>query len=160
MSAALVELADAIATKVGAIAWAGGAFAVEATYADADELLEAADSEDVKVSVVVPNDYDRIELDTKASTARTATFEVVIRRKFGTSDQDSGTGEVTKSKIDELVWLAELIALSTTFTRLSGYPDAAWRASDHDPLFDRARLRQQRQFFSVTLLTFEIHSAL
>ena len=42
MSAILVELTDALVTKIAAITWSGGAFTTQATYADVDELLDAA----------------------------------------------------------------------------------------------------------------------
>jgi hypothetical protein len=160
MAAALITLTNALVTLLSATPWSGGSFTVASTYADADELLEATEGEDATVDVIVPDNYDRIELDTKGSTARTVTVEVVVRRKFGVDDQDGSTGSIDDAAVNDLVELVETIALMGTYDRLADYAAAAWLASDHDPLFDRTRLRKNFQFFSVTLLTFEIHSAL
>jgi hypothetical protein len=131
-----------------------------AGYLYFDELLDAATGEDVRIDVIVPNEIDAIDLESRELATRTVTVEVVLRRQFGVDDQASATGAIDKPKIDALVELAESLGLSATFERLAGFDAAAWVGSAHDPLFDRARLRQQRQFFSVTLLTFEISSAL
>ncbi len=160
MSAILVQLTDALVTRIQALEWTGGEFVAEATYADADELLDASIGEEVRIDVVVPSDFETVELETRGSAKRVATVEIVLRKKFGPADQANETGRIEKAEIDALLELAERLGLAATYERLTDFTDAAWTGSDHDPLFDRKRLRQERQFFSVILITFEIHAAL
>lgn len=155
----VVKLADAIAARLATLTWNGGAFTVTATYATVDELLEAPDTEDARIAVVVPDSIDAEELEARASVAREISVDVVLRRRFGTAEQNVA-GEVAKSEIDALVELAETLGLAPIYARMDDMPEAAWIETEQERLFDREQLRQKRLFFSVTTLTFAVSTNL
>lgn len=159
-AAVVVQLADALVARLQTVSFAGGPLTVARTYSDADELLEQASSDDTLIDVVVPSFFDSEELLTRDKIVRTVTIEIVIRRKLGPDDETDATGRLDPAAVDQLVELAERLSLAATYDRLDDFPSAAWTRSAHDPLFDRPRLRQHRQFFSSVLITFEITSAL
>lgn len=161
MASQLNTLVDALVTHINAMAWTGTAFEARKCYSGAlDEQLTDADGEGVKVDVVVPEEYDEIELDTHGSTGRTATIDIVIRRKFAAQDGDHLTGEIPTEQVAELIDLGESLSLVATHDRLAGAPNAAWMASEHSPVYRRDHLRQLRQFTGAVAITFKIHNDL
>lgn len=159
MASDILQLADAIVTRLNALDWNGTEYEARRSFAGClDEQLVGQDVEGIKIDVIVPEDYDDIELITRGSVAKVATFDVVIRRKFASEDNDADSGEVPTSQVEELVELGELLALGTTWDRLADYPGAAWDASDHSPIYRRDHLRELRQFTGAVALTFRIHA--
>ena len=161
MASVLIDVGEALVDTLNAIDWSGTDFTARLSFASVDdEELTDADDEAVQVDVIVPEEFDDVTLDTKATVVRQATFDVVIRRKFRTQDNDAATGQVDLEQVKELIELGEQLILAATFARMSGATNAAWIAADHNPIYRRDHLRQLRQFTGVVAITFEIESDL
>lgn len=161
MASVLVQVADALVDTLNGLTWAGTTYEARKTYADVfdEELIDAAD-DSIKVDVIVPEEFDEVALDARGLVRRVATFNVVIRRKFATQDNDAKTGEVSVEQIAELIELGELLSTGTIFGRMAGFTSAAWIESEHAPIYRRDHLRQLRQFTGAVAITFEITSDL
>jgi hypothetical protein len=159
VASVLIQLVDAVVTAVNAAGWSGESFTAVKSYAEADSLLSESSAESLQVEVLVPEGYDDVELESRGLVTRTATVEVVIRKRFGMAAQES-SGRIDPDDIDPLVELAELLAESVIYDRMTGLTAAAWIESQNDPVYRRDHLREHRQFTSVVLLTFEISSAI
>lgn len=159
MASDILQLADAIVTRLNSLDWNGTEFEARRSFAGClDEQLVGQDVAGIKIDVIVPEEYDDIELITNGAVAKVATFGIVIRRKFASEDNDAYSGEVPTSQVDELIALGEVLALGTTWERLADYPDAAWDASEHSPIYRRDHLRELRQFTGAVALTFRVHA--
>ncbi len=161
MASVLIQVGEALVDTLNAMNWSGITFEARLSFANVDdEELTDADDEAVQIDVIVPEEFDDVAIDTKATVVRQATFDVVIRRKFRTQDNDAATGEIDLDQVKELIELGEQLSLAATFERMSDAANAAWINSDHNPIYRRDHLRQLRQFTGVVAITFEIESDL
>ncbi len=161
MASVLIQVGEALVDTLNAMNWSGITFEARLSFANVDdEELTDADDEAVQIDVIVPEEFDDVAIDTKATVVRQATFDVVTRRKFRTQDNDAATGKIDLDQVKELIELGEHLSLAATFERMSDAANAAWINSDHNPIYRRDHLRQLRQFTGVVAITFEIESDL
>lgn len=162
MSSVVVQIADALVEILRGISWDGVTYRVRRTYLDClDEQLGEA-TQDVDVAVIVPGQYDTVDLETRGSVEREAAFPVVVRRKFNADDIDQATGAIQEQLIDELMELVETLSEGAVAAAIaSGEAGSRFVPPvDHDPIYRRDHLRTLRQFTAGFTLTFAISSAL
>ncbi len=137
---AIAALADAVAAHVSAGSYGRPVTAVR-LYQPAFTL---EDLKDLRVSVV-PRTAQMTPV-TRDSLAVEYVIDVGVQKKLPADGADAA--------IDQLLELVEAIAERLRFTRMEGYPDAAWVGISHEPVVSSESLEQHRVFTSVLSVTY------
>lgn len=161
MSSAAVLLADELVEALQAATWSGVSYTARRTFFDCRDEQMADGLPDVDVAVLVPDGYESVELETRESIERRVVVDVVIRKRFATTDAEDSTGEIQQQLLAELADLAETLSEAAVTAGMTGLGGGLFVPPlEHDPLYRRDHLRTLRQFTSVFSLTFDIPSEL
>lgn len=164
-----VQITQAVTAHIQAAVTAGSlsqTIILERSYADWHLELAAADGTEAgteperpRVDVVLVTTAQETELIARRAIGYSVQVDVAIRQRLGQEMQDSDTGRVDVTKVDELMYLTQQINELCIPQRLTGLTDAVWESTRIlvSPLVKH--LRELRQFTSVLRLTFRMPKA-
>lgn len=156
MTAALVEVAEAITREIGEIPDLVRDVEAERSYADWDLPLEEFD--ELRVDVV-PVNVSEIELETRGAALHVVRSYIAVRYRFRPEER-TDIGRVDVAEVDELILLLQQI--NNYFInggqgrRLLFMPEAVWTASDVRTWYMREHLREMAQFTGIIELKYEV----
>lgn len=160
MMAVLSDIADAITTELNGHTWSQ-AFTAERSYADWNEKL--VDAEVLHVDVVPWRTADD-ELDDRGEITYRCDIDVLIRKRFGLTDQQID-GRIANEDVDDLLglhqeirefWLPSHDNVNQTGRRLTDVPNASWVATRSMADYVRPHFKQHRQYTGWLRITFEL----
>lgn len=155
----LVDVADAITGAMNEYELWSLDFDAERSYAD--WAMELKDLDTLHVDVVPSPSIDG-EIEDRRHAKLTVGFDVGIRKRFGTDDQDGDTGRIERESIDELVNLVQEIWLWLIMQnyRVTDAGTAVWKESRIVSGFSRRDLRKNRQFSGIIRTSYEVERSL
>lgn len=162
MSAIEIDIAEAIKDELNGEAFSQR-FEAERNYADASKLLTDMDTLHVDV---VPWRAESTLAD-RGELEYTVETDVVIRKRFGVTEQSPSTGEIPVATIDELMGLRQEISefftpsavTGQTGRELTAVPNASWQETKVMASYVRPHLKQNRQFTGWIRLTYQVSRA-
>lgn len=169
LCAAAEQIAAAIDTQRKAGGFAVSEFVTEWDFEGRVKDQELSD-DDLHVRVIVPRKYDQIEREDKNTLSYSASFDVDVRQKLGTSKQTSSQ-DIEVNELDVLVRLVEQIhaffSLTLNEARVELASHSMWAEwiDQRDGVPGRSQvliaysvkyLRERRQFYAVCRELFEV----
>ncbi len=155
MAAVLVDAAEAVKTGLNS-ASLSQSFRAERSYADWDMELEDIDTLRVDVVPVAHEDSD---LADRGHIAYECAIDVGIRKRFSQDDQ-AMSGRVATDEVDALVLLVEDVVELFAGKVLTDFTSGIWHEAEVRASFNRAHLRELRQFTGIVRLPFDVEKAL
>ena len=141
-------------------------FAVERSYADWDLKLENLDDLEMKesyklrVDVVSHSTAQAVEHSARGKLKFTVPIDIAVRKKFGPEDQDSDTGRINVTAVDELMELTQRIYVLFAHQQLNGFPEGTQEETSIEVAPFREHLRVLRQFTSIVRVTLLTHKSI
>lgn len=162
MSAVEVDIAEAIKDELNDEDF-GIAFQAERNYADVSKML--TDLGTLHVDVVPWKSES--ELGDRGELHYTVETDILLRKRFGGSDQDVSTGLIPNADIDSLMELRQKIGefftpsqvTSQTGRELTAQPNAVWESTKCMAAYVRQHLKANRQFTGWLRVTYSISRA-
>lgn len=127
----------------------------------ADWKLELKELNVLRVDVVLVSTAWQSELTARgAKLAYTVPIDIAVRYRFGQADKDDDSGELSVTKIDELMGLTAEIHELFTEQRLTNFQAGVWQESRVlvAPLI--SALRERSQFTGINRITFRAEKSL
>lgn len=159
MSAVEVDIAEAIKDELNNYDF-GQSFTATRNYSDVATKLETLDQ---LIVDVVPWSSES-SLEDRGELTYTVLTDILIRRRFGMPEQETGSGEIDTDEIDALMELRQKIGEYFTPSQVTGQdgrrltdqPNAAWQETKTMAAYVRPHLRQFRQFTGWLRITYQI----
>ena len=150
-----IQVADAVVAQINSQTWSE-TFRAERSYADIDAELTELDV--LRVEVVLPEEWDQYDLDTRGSDEAQLTLTIAIRKRFGTEQQNQRLSGALRSEVDRLYTLAVDMARHFT-TRAPTSLEAEWVQTTVQH-YDRQKLATEQTFAAVIELQYKLQRTL
>ena len=138
MSARVADLADAVMNDINGQAWSQ-TFAAERGYLPRFKFNELTT---LRVLVVPKSEVESVA--SRSTTQREFGIDVGVLKKLDTDDNP---------EMDALVALTDELKEHMRGKRFSS-PQALWRGTAHEPIYDPTQLQENKTFFSVITFNF------
>jgi len=152
-----LDIADAVTTALKAGTFSQSISPVR-SYAEWDDALE--DLDELHCDVVPLQTGPVTVLQERGGVEYMCQIDIGLRKRFGTSDQETQTGRVDIEEIDGLKLLLQEIAEFFMTDRLTDTNLATWQETNIQQSWSRPHLKNFRQYFGFVRLTFLADKAL
>lgn len=166
MSAVPIRIADAVVAEINAAVTASSfstlGFTAVRRYFDWDADYKDLDTMAVEVVFRVTQPRDSIALESAGTLSYKVATDIVIRKRFATSDRNDSDGRLKNTSVDPLVTLLqefhELFVTTRNTIPLDSETSANWTGSDVLSWVNQAKLRQGL-FEGVVRIEFDFQKA-